>query len=291
VTAQSVCAVIITYHPEARMIENISAIREQMNGMVAVDNGSSPPELDALRAASSKWNIELIENCHNLGQAEALNQGVRKALGQGYRWVVLFDQDSVITPNYMSEMFTAWERHPQRERIGSLHPRYVDPGTGRESFILRASDGGPFKSMTSGALMPAWIFDKVGYFASDYFIDEVDTEYCLRIRAAGFLVSDASEAKLLHHVGRPEPRSVMGFAFRPTHHNAMRRYYMSRNRLVVYRKYFWLFPRCVLWSMFDSFRETMKCLIGEQHRARKLRSVLLGTWDGLTGRMGEREGL
>ena len=73
-------------------------------------------------------------------------------------WIILFDQDSRITQGFVQAMFAAWQHHPQRERIGSLHPRYVDPVTGGESFILRAGDGGPYKSMTSGALMPAWIF-------------------------------------------------------------------------------------------------------------------------------------
>lgn len=273
------------------MIENLSSILAQVKGLIIVDNGSNQSELDALRAMSRRYSLTLIENGRNAGVAEALNQGVRRALQDGFPWVILFDQDSRITANFIEEMLATWERHPRRERIGSIHPRYVDPVTGQESFILRAKDGGPFKSITSGSLMPAWIFDKVGFFASEYFIDEVDSEYCLRIRAAGYLIADSDQAVLLHNAGHPEPCSIMGFTFRPTHHNAVRRYYMSRNRLVVYRKYLWLFPRCIVYSMFDSFRETVKCFLGEPDRMRKFRNFLLGTWDGLLGRMGPREGL
>ncbi len=43
--------------------------------------------------------------------------------------------------------------------------------------------------------------------------------------------------------------------------------------------------------MYQSLRETTKCFIAEQNRARKFRNFLLGTWDGLTGRMGKRDGL
>jgi hypothetical protein len=32
-------------------------------------------------------------------------------------------------------------------------------------------------------------------------------------------------------------------------------------------------------------------LLVEQDRASKFRNILLGTWDGLMGRMGKREGL
>jgi rhamnosyltransferase len=273
------------------MIDNLLAIRAQVSGLVVVDNGSNVDELYRIREARDRSAFTLIENGRNRGLAEGLNQGVRQAIGEGFEWIILFDQDSSITPGFVRRMFATWERHPQRERIGSLHPRYVDNVTCRESFILRANDGGPFKSMTSGALMPAWIFDKIGLFASEYFIDEVDTEFCLRIRAAGYLVADSAIASLFHNIGNSRARSIFGFTFRPTHHSAARRYYISRNRLVVFRKYFLQFPGCVFYSMFDALRETVKCFMGESDRSRKARNFLLGTWDGLVGRMGERQGL
>ena len=148
----------------------------------------------------------------------------------------------------------------------------------------------PAVSMTSGALMPAWIFDTLGWFASEYFIDCVDFEYSLRIRAAGYLIADSSDAVLLHAAGHAGKRFGFGrLSFRPTHHNAVRRYYMSRNRIALYRKYFRMFPGWVLHSMTESARDTIKCFVGERDRARKLRNFLLGTWDGLTGRMGKRD--
>jgi rhamnosyltransferase len=137
--------------------------------------------------------------------------------------------------------------------------------------------------------MPTWIFDKIGLFASEYFIDCVDFEYCYRIRAAGYLVADSRIAVLLHAAGKPGARHrLFGASFRPTHHTIARRYYMSRNRVALYRKYFPVFPTWVLLSMYDSLRETVKCFIGEENRLPKMKSFLLGTWDGLVGRMGKR---
>jgi rhamnosyltransferase len=292
-TARCVCAVIVTYHPTAKNIEHMSSVAAQVQGMVVVDNASGEDGLLRLRAASHALGFVLIENAENLGIAEALNQGVRWAKSQNFPWAILFDQDSNITDGFVREMFATWERHPRRELVGSLHPSYVDPDTGMEWRAQRASDGGPIISFTSGALMPAWIFDKIGFFASDYFIDEVDSEYCYRIRAAGYLVADSRQAILLHHVGHPTNLKLLGITlrFRPLNHSALRRYYMSRNRIVVCRKYFPVFPGWVWQHMKDSLRETVKCFIGERDRARKFRSFLLGTWDGLTGRMGKREGL
>lgn len=290
-TEQEVCAVVVTYHPDSSMIQNLSAAIAQVNAMVVVDNGSNPDAIAALRSARNNHGFNLIENQENLGIAEALNQGVRWAIANGFPWVILFDQDSRITDSFVREMFAAWDNHPQRSLVASIHPRYVQPETGREAFVRRADDGGPIKSMTSGALMPVWIFNKIGWFASEYFIDEVDTEYCFRIRTSGFLIADSPRARLMHSVGHPDPVSILGFTFRPTWHSAVRRYYMSRNRFVVYRKYIRARPGWVLHSMYESLRETVKCFLGETDRMHKFRNFLLGTWDGLIGKMGKREDL
>jgi rhamnosyltransferase len=272
------------------MVENMSKVIAQVQGLVVVDNGSIPGELEALRSASQTLGFQLLENGENLGIAEALNQGVRFAKNKGYRWVILFDQDSAITDGFVGQMFAGWETHPDRQRVASIHPRYVDPQTGAEPLVRRASDGSPIIYGTSGALMPAWIFDRIGEFASEYFIDCVDYEYCFRIRAAGYLIADSGKAVLLHSAGCGSRRlSFLGFSFRPTHHNAMRRYYMSRNRIAICRRYLRVFPRWVLPFMYDCLRETIKCFLGERDRLRKFRNFLLGTWDGLTGRMGKQQ--
>lgn len=289
--AQSVCAVIVTYHPSGRMIENLHQVFEQVQGLVVIDNGSNEDELDPLRLARQTLGFQLIENGDNLGIAEALNQGVRWAKSQDFPWVILFDQDSTITDGFINQMFAAWAAHPDRGRVCSIHPRYVHPETGREGHVWRASDGGPVISITSGALMPTWIFDRIGWFASEYFIDEVDSEFCYRIRAAGYLIADSRQAVLVHAAGHPKKFSILGFSFRPGHHSSLRRYYMSRNRVVLYRKYIVIFPGWVFHSIWEALRETIKSFIVETERARKFRNLLLGTWDGLTGRMGKREGL
>jgi rhamnosyltransferase len=287
-TVLSVCAVVVTHHPSAGMFENLFKIVAQAAELVVVDNASAPDEIHALRNASRASGFQLIENGENLGSAEALNQGVRWAKSKSHPWVIFFDQDSRITDDFVSRMFAAWESHPDRQLVASIHPKYVDPATGMEPAVRRAKDGGPVISLTSGALMPVWIFDKIGWFASEYFIDCVDFEYCLRIRASGYLIADSRDAVLLHAAGHAERQlTFLGISFRPTHHSATRRYYMSRNRIMLYRKYIRIFPGWVLQSMNDSLRETIKCFVGDKDRAPKFRSFLLGTWDGLTGRMGK----
>jgi rhamnosyltransferase len=286
-----VCAVIVTYHPSSGVLDNISKIIAQVQGLVVVDNCSDVDEFDRLRIASHPLNFHLIANKENLGIAEALNEGVRWAMSQSYPWVLLLDQDSEITDGFVCEMFAAWKSHPERERVASIHPRYVDPDTRVEVVVPRASDGSPVFPMTSGTLMPTWIFERIGWFASEYFIDIVDWEYVFRIRAAKYRVADCRQAVLLHTPGNPMTVTVLGRRFLSTHHSAMRRYYIARNSIAFYRKYFFSFPGFVMNSFYRQLHDTVVCLITEENRGRKFWNLLLGTWDGLTGRMGKREGI
>ena len=288
---QSVCAVIVTFHPSAKMLEVVPMVLAQVQALVVVDNGSTAGELGPLRVSSHELGFQLIENGDNFGIAEALNQGVRWAKDQGFAWIILFDQDSLLPADFMEHMFAAWHAHPLREKVGSVHPRYVDPETGEEGIVPRENDGSPILPMTSGTLMPAWIFERVGWFASDFFIDVVDWDFSFRIRAAGFLVADAKRAALLHAPGRPARATFWGHAFLQSNHSALRRYYISRNRIVFFRKYFLSFPVWVATGAYAQLKETIACLLVEENRGRKLRNILLATWDALTGRMGKREGL
>jgi len=285
----AVCAVIVTYHPSHSMVQHFQEVSAQVDKLVIVDNASNADELQLLRGTSERQHCRLLENTENLGIAEALNQGIRIAREYGFQWVLLLDQDSHLTERFVDGMFETWAAHPQRDGLAAIHPRYVDPKTGSQSPVRRAGDGGPVSSMTSGALMPTWIFDEIGWFASDYFIDCVDTEYSFRIRAAGYAIADSTRAELSHATGDAQICKILGFSFHPTHHSLARRYYMSRNRVVLFRQYLSIFPGWTLASMYDGMRDTLKCLIGEPNRATKLRYILLGTWDGLTGRLGRRE--
>jgi len=290
-TAQSACAVIVTYHPSAAMIENMSKVLQQAQALVVVDNGSSADELHPLRLARQTLGFHLIENGDNLGIAEALNQGIRWARGMGYPWVILFDQDSKITDGFIDQMFASWAAHPERERIGSLHPTYFDPQTRAELVNPRAPDGSLVTSWTSGALMPSWVFDRLGWFAAEYFIDFVDWEYCFRIRAAGYLIAESKEATLLHAPGEPTKGKILWRTVHLSNHDAVRRYYISRNCIPFYTKYLFTLPKFSIKGAYGQFKETIVCLLAEKDRTHKLRNILLGTWDGVRGRLGPRSHL
>jgi rhamnosyltransferase len=287
-TKSDVCAVIVTFHPQAPALENLAKVRVQVEGLVVVDNGSSATSLAQLRAAAGEMKFALIENGANLGIAAALNIGIRWAKAQMFSRVILFDQDSTVTPGFMSAMTSTYDSHPRKSEIAIVIPRYRDRESGtlsRPRYI--AADGAPLEVMTSGSFIPLMIFESCGDFREEFFIDQVDHEFGFRVRECGFMVVVSQEAFLLHVPGAPREHSFLGIMrFKATHHNAMRRYYMTRNGIVMVRRYWKRHP---MWS-----RSVAKALLvlpvlvvlAEREKWKKLRNILLGTVDALRGRLG-----
>src|SRR5215831_6539874 len=100
-SARSICAVMVTYHPCGRTLENVAMILLQVQNLVIVDNGSDTGEVVSLRASSETSGFQLIENHENIGIAEALNQGIAWAKSRGYEWVILFDQNNTMTSGFI----------------------------------------------------------------------------------------------------------------------------------------------------------------------------------------------
>lgn len=289
--ARFVCAVIVTYHPAARLSASILRLRDQVGKVVLVDNTPGAAASAAIEDAALRHECVVIRNESNLGIAAALNIGVNWAICHGYAWVALFDQDSMVEGSYIEGMLARYAATKDRERIGLLAPRYKDPETGICARLSRlAADGAPLEIMTSGSLIPLTVLTTCGLFREDFFIDQVDHEFSFRIRRCGYAVAICPEVFLLHTTGQPKRHSLLGLvSFRTTHHSAARRYYMTRNTLFMMRQYGRQHPAWA-WHAFAFllFAMPMKILLAEEGKRAKLRSIGLGAIDALLGRLGKR---
>ena len=119
VTPAEICAVVVTYHPDASAYECIRAILAEAAHTVIVANSAESPTR-ALRAAA----VTVVENPENVGVAAALNQGVRTARGLGFRWVLFFDQDTKLLPGRDRRIDGRPERRPGGIRGPARAPRH-----------------------------------------------------------------------------------------------------------------------------------------------------------------------
>lgn len=289
-TDKSVCAVVVAFNPNSDLLENITALRPQVREVVVVDNASSPTTLKHVQEVE-KCGAKVFYNGENLGIAAALNIGMRYASEQGYTWIATFDQDSKPPAEFVERLLEAYDAYPNREHIAILSPVYRDEATGtvfQHSEKNGESSQEIVSTMTSGNLVRAEVLAKTGLFAEDFFIDYVDHEFCLRCRKEGFGVLESRTATLNHNLGETEKYIRFGLTFHATNHSSLRRYYNSRNRLVVYRRYLFSETRWILKDMLGFFKEVSKIILVERGKREKLSAIGQGLWHGLTGKMGKR---
>jgi rhamnosyltransferase len=285
---KNICAVIVSFHPSDQLLENISLLLPQVQGLVVVDNGSRDEEISSLRAASGKQPFAFLEAGRNLGIGAALNIGVRWAIENGFSWVVLFDQDSTVTEGLVAALWDACQSHPATTKVALACPMYVNRSTG---IALSAGptlkDGGVMVAMTSGSLLPLWTFQQCGFFNEDLFIDQVDFEYCLRLRKCGFIAIQSKKAALLHTPGTPRPLFLFGIRLvTPSYHNAKRRYYMTRNTIWVIQQYRKEFPSWCRDNAIALLRDTVKTILVEGDRWNKAKYIWIGLKHGLKKKLG-----
>jgi rhamnosyltransferase len=257
--------------------------------LVVVDNGSSEEALAQFRPAARDADFHLIENNENLGVAAALNIGARWAQSQGCEWVILVDQDSTVADDLVDIMLSIYDSDPDRDRIGTIAPSYIDRLSGNEMPVELSKNGRILTVSTSGSLIPISVFARCGYFREDFFIDQIDYEFCLRIVAAGYKIVQCPAARLLHSLGARKEHGVGGkHVLTSTHHDAKRRYYIMRNRVVLLSLYWNKFPNYCLHLFTLTWKDTIKILLVEEGKLEKLNNTIKGLADGIFGRMGKR---
>jgi len=279
-------AVVVTFHPSAQDLQNIAAIRAQVDLLIVVDNGSSAEDLTRMRLSSQAPGSVLIENGENLGVAAALNLGVQEALKQGYQWIALFDQDSAVTDGFIASMIEEFQSCRTRKPIMQMIPRYRDPKTGLEGSVSEFGDGGAFLTITSGSLFSREAFAECGLFREDLFVYGVDDDYSLRIRRKGFFIGVSQNAVLLHQSGHPTSRRVFGKTLTTKNYRPESRYYYARNKVWILRTYAGVFPRLLIPTLREFVTIPLKIALIEEAPGRKIKLFMRALLDGVAGRMG-----
>jgi rhamnosyltransferase len=298
--ARGVCAIVVTYLPDTSLLAKvIHETSRQVGRVVVVDNGSGPGVVEAAANGCDAGSIEILRLGRNCGVGAAHNAGIQAARKQGFRRVLILDQDSIPQASMVQRLSEALGSLEERGvRVCAVGPKYRDPVTQHESYFVRLG-GWKFKRsycegeapgrivsadflISSGSLIPMAVLDEVGGMDENLFIDHVDTDWYLRARSLGYKAFGVCQAVMQHSLGTRTIR-VRGLrehrvALRPP----LRLYYLVRNSLLLYRR------RHVPPGMWvaDGKRLLSLCVFFGMlvpPRLKNLRMMLKGAWHGLTG--------
>jgi len=292
-----VCAVIVTYHPDAKLLAaQLEALQAQAGYTVVVDNATPGSSVRELCAATPR--SELLSLTENLGLAAALNAGITHARAKpGITHVLLMDQDSVPEPGMVAALKAALDRQSQQARVGAVGTRFHDPREGGDAPFVQirfpvnrqlhcngdCNEVACDFLITSGSLIPLEVLDQVGGMDEGLFIDNVDLEWCFRAVSMGYVLFGACAARMLHHHGTTRHR-VPGLPRGVVVHTPRRLFYMMRNRVLLYRRTYT--PR--RWIAQDVPRLVVKFLLFAlliAPRRKNARCMLAGLRAGIAGRV------
>ncbi len=277
-----ICCVIITYNPEAGFLTLLETIKKQVSKVIIVDNNSQEKGLDIISSITSDENTILIRNPENLGIAKALNQGIIEAGNLKYNWVITFDQDSTPFDNIIEIISEVYTLYPEKNKIGAIGVNFaLANNKSYYNFDSRKKYCEKDYLITSGCLMSVSAFRQVGGFREDFFIDNVDLEYSLRLRRNRKVSLISSKWGMRHKAGEPLTKEISGVKLISSNHSILRRYYMARNHVIMSREYFWIFPYFIAKLNFFFILALFKMVMVENEKGKKLSISLKGMKDGI----------
>lgn len=282
--SEKIAGVVVLYRPDKEVIENIRSYIQTVQKLYLVDNTDTANHAIVQALQSESSSIEYIHLFGNQGIARALNEAASRAWQEGYEWLLTMDQDSFASEDMIKNLLEVCHTFPGKE-IGIIAPRYIQQTDG--TVMPRSSVEEVDVVITSGNLLNLEAYTKVGPFREDFFIDYVDHEYCLRLKLAGYKVLVHNQVLLHHKLGNSQNHRLMGRPVVSSHHNYLRRYYITRNRLSVLKEFGHHFPGYYKEQHLLNLKELIKVILYEEDKLNKLKSVLRGYRDFKRGHFGK----
>lgn len=297
-----VAAVVITYNPDREVLPRLlHHCADQVERIIVVDNGTTAVDVrDLCRPFESRCAITYVPLGRNFGIAAAQNRGIEAAKAAGAEYVLLLDHDSVPTDNMVAGL---WQADRQLRdagiQVGAVGAVTFDRRTGTTSKVLRMVRGrvqrlacSPSEAyveadflIASGTMIAISVLARHGMMNEGYFIDHVDTEWCLRVKAQGMRIFAVPGARLEHALGDHVVRVWVGRWREVPVHSPVRDYYMFRNTV----RMLLTTPMGIAWRITHLYRLSQFAVffgLGMSPRFRRIRLMTKGIIDGIKGRGG-----
>jgi rhamnosyltransferase len=296
-----VCAVLVTFNIGKRVLAGLESLLEQAENIIIVDNNSSDNSFVVAQefADTHVGKVQVLQSGMN-NLAVAQNIGIKAAKHIGAEFILLMDHDSVAGSGMVANLLEAQQNYNANsgKKVAIAAPNLADRFSVRQAhytchigraifwrktFGKNAILDDLMVAIASGSLIPMNVIDEIGLMNENFCIDQVDFEWSLRALTSGYKIIAVRNAMLEHQLGKCRDFKVMSMCVTTSNHNAMRRYYIYRNRLRLWRLYGHKIPSFVLFDLcailFDLGKITM---LGANRRA-KFRAILSGVRDAVFG--------
>jgi hypothetical protein len=264
-------------------------------GILLVDNASDTNEGDALKLKFPE--ISLIQSSTNLGFAGGNNLGIRKALELDYSHIMLLNNDTVVSPDFLKLMMSQFEKSPSlgvvqpliywmkdRNQIWNAGGKWNS--TFGRAIPLRELKNG--KKVGSGIQKIDWATGccmlikreailQVGLLNEQFFAYFEDVEWSLRFRKHGYEIALAPKAIIYHEAGASSKKKHKEGTLSPRVF-----YYHVRNQFLLIRIVSSLFNKLLAFGYHLIRFGAWIGYFAIRGRFKKLNSVVKGIREGIT---------
>lgn len=261
--------------------QSIKKINYPNYKIVIIDNGSKNNEAEAIKQKYPE--VHLIINQENKGFTLAANQGIEFSLQKKADYILLLNNDTIVSPDFLSILVDYAEKH---ENVGAVGPKMLYYNSNKIWF-----NGGMVywwigfnrhlerlkENSKSNIYLPLEVdyvtgccvlikkeaLERVGKLDPIYITDYEDVDWCFRAKKLGYKNIVLPKAIIWHKVSA-------GWGEKGTQRISRRQaYYYSRNAIIFARKHLSGFRKVMFLTAQFTFRLGLNLILCKDNQARQ----------------------
>lgn len=230
---------IVLYHPDKNKVLNLINICSQYEKIkiLLFDNTEDSQVFEF----NKDKDVILIKSAKNVGVGGAHHTACQMAEAENFDFVLFFDQDSQLADNFIHDMILAFYQLKKiYPRLCAIGPTWHDPDLvnsktralkNKLRYLLKAPNL-KHVLISSGMLISVPTLKHIGYPKKEYFIDLVDTEWCLRALYKNYQIVMSSDVVMSHRIGEVKKYKKLNVQYE----QPIRYYYSIRNSFLLFHE-------------------------------------------------------
>lgn len=298
------CAVIVTFSPDVEFLYQQIDILKKQCVVVVVDNSEELPikkEISDLCEETKTYFLDMEDNA-GIGAAQNFAITFVKEKVQGCQYILLLDHDSIPSNKIVFTLYSEYKEINRTNKTAVIGPSLYDPRANQyhgfhviSSYLYKRIKSvevneEPVECVginSSGSFFSIEVFDDVGPFDEGFFIDHVETDWCLRAVNAGYKLYATQKDELIHFMGDDVLIfNVFGKRKFMPYRSPLRHRYLFRNSVALLKRSYTPF----IWKFYCLVKLLYTFLIFTVFSNEKLpqaRAMILGLKDGILGNDGK----